>query len=83
MASKHIYSAKIWAAGIYAAGIWRGIGVAQWNVPTNCAITSNVTMTANTISAGVTMTEATNAWDVTMPSNSATTGIGIGCGQQD
>lgn len=83
MASKYIYSAKIWAAGIYAAGIWRGLGVVGWEEPSNCNITAGVTMTANTISAGVTMTEATNSWDVTMPSNSATTGIGIGCGQQD
>ena len=60
-----------------------GVGSVAWTAPSNCPITTNVTMPANAISSDVTITEATNTWDVTMPANSATTGIGMGCGQQD
>ena len=80
MASKHIYGAKIWAAGMFAAGIWRGI--AAWDPTANCPIAAGVTMPANTISGDVTMTEATNSWNVTMPASSVTGDIGIGCGHQ-
>lgn len=83
MASKRIYEAKIWAAGICAAGIWRGLGVAGWVEPSNCPITAGVTMPANTITAGVTITTSSISGDVTMPANAVTTGIGIGCGYQN
>jgi hypothetical protein len=53
-----------------------------WVGPTNCAITADVTMSSNTISGDVTITEATNTWDVTMPVNSVTDDVGIGCGHQ-
>jgi hypothetical protein len=82
MASKkRTYLAKVWAAESYAAGIWRGLSL--WEDPSNCPITAGVTMPGNTITAGVTITEATNSWDVTMPANTVTTGVGIGCGNQD
>jgi len=83
MASKRIYEAKIWAAGIYAAGIWRGLGVEAWTPPSNCPITTAVTMPANSITTAVTMTANSITTGITMPANTISTDVGIGCGYQD
>ena len=51
--------------------------------PSNCPITTAVTMPANAISGDVTMAANSITAGITMPANSATTGIGMGCGQQN
>lgn len=59
-----------------------GVGGALWDEPSNCAITTNVTMPANSISGDVTMPANTITSGVTMPANTATGDVGIGCGYQ-
>ena len=50
--------------------------------PSNCPITTAVTMLANAISTAVTMPANSISSDVTMPANAATGDVGIGCGYQ-
>jgi hypothetical protein len=59
-----------------------GVGSVAWTEPSNCAITADVTMPANTISGDVTITTDTITTGVTMPANTVTGDVGIGCGFQ-
>jgi len=53
-------------------GIYGGSApVVTWTDPSNCAITTDVTMTANSLTD-----------DVTLTANSLTDDVGMGCGNQ-
>lgn len=60
-----------------------GIGSAPWTPPSNCPITTAVTMPGNTITSAVTMPANSITSNVTMPVSSVTGDVGIGCGYQD
>jgi len=60
-----------------------GYRTSSWTDPTNCSITTGVTMPANSISTAVTMPANTISADVTMPVNAVTGDVGIGCGYQN
>ena len=59
-----------------------GGAASTWTDPSNCAITSNVTMTANTLTGSITRTASTLTDDVTQTANTLTDDVGIGCGNQ-
>jgi len=59
-----------------------GIAVVAWTDPTNCAITTDVTMTANSLTDDVTLTANSLTDDVTLTANSLTDDVGMGCGNQ-